>query len=185
MELKTSNEEIPRGLRLRRKTWTISRSFNGVQVRQSTGCSDLGNALKVYREVERKHQSPTLDGWWAAEILKGRESGGWLRGILARAKRRGLACTLSLQEVIALAEVSGGRCTVSGIKFSDRLVNGRRPFLASLNRIDCKVGYTFANCRFVCILVNFAMSDFGEDAFRIVARHMVAAELTDQHLKFV
>lgn len=85
-----------------------------------------------------------------------------------------------MNQILALAAESGGRCAVSGVQFSDRKIGTRRPLLPSLDRIDCAKGYAFANCRIVCLVVNYAMSDFGENALRIIARSIVKRELDER-----
>jgi len=78
---------------------------------------------------------------------------------------------LSKQDEQALVEASGGRCAVTGISFGLHRPDGwlRRPFAPSIDRIDSKVGYDPENVRLVCVAVNIAMNEWGEEVFRLVA----------------
>jgi hypothetical protein len=47
------------------------------------------------------------------------------------------------------------------------------PFSPSLDRIDCTQGYVAGNVRLVCLIVNFALNTFGDDAFLEMCRAVV------------
>ena len=175
-------ESIPRGLKKRGRTWHISRVFNGRLVRISTGCSDLDSAKLVYRRVEQGEIVQPQTDWWADEVEAARAGkkcvlAAMLAASKHRAGQKGFDFDLTMPKLLALAAESGGRCAVSGVQFSGKRIGTRRPLMPSLDRIDCKQGYTIANCRLVCVVVNYAISDFGEGALRIVARSIVRQEL--------
>lgn len=92
----------------------------------------------------------------------------------AGAEMRNLDFELTPRDLIALALASGGECTVSGISWDyvTKNVRGKRPWSPSLDRIDCEKGYSRENCRLVCVAVNIALSDFGEDVLRRIADGM-------------
>ena len=176
------DSNIPRGLKKRGRTWHISRVFNGRLVRLSTGCSDLESAKRVYQRVEAGEIAQPQTDWWAQEIESARAGKKCvLSAMLAVAKSRatfkGFAFDLTMPKLLALAAESGGRCAVSTVAFSGKRIGSRRPLMPSLDRIDCKQGYVMSNCRLVCVVVNYAISDFGEGALRIVARAIVRQEL--------
>jgi hypothetical protein len=175
---------IPRGLKKRGRTWHISRVFNGRLVRLSTGCVDLDSAIKIYRRVEAGQLCAPQETWWRSEI-EAAENGRitafsrMLAAARSRSKKKGLPFDLTLHRVLHLASECGGRCSVSGVRLHGSAVGKRKPFLPSLDRIDCSLGYTFDNCRIVALAVNYAMSDFGEEALRIIARAIVRDELDE------
>jgi hypothetical protein len=83
-----------------------------------------------------------------------------------RAKRRALEFDLSPEQLMVLWKRCQGRCEVSGIRFSDRRgAHLWRPWALSLDRRDCNVGYTFPNIRLVCVCVNAAINQWGDDVF--------------------
>lgn len=87
---------------------------------------------------------------------------------LSARKRREYA--LSRDDERLLMDESEGRCALTGLAFD--LEKGgwaRRPYAPSLDRIDSSKGYTFDNCRIVCVAVNVAMNEWGESVFRRVA----------------
>ena len=61
-----------------------------------------------------------------------------------------------------MADLQDMRCAVSGMKME---WIPRSPHKVSVDRIDCQVGYTKANSRLVCWIVNSAMSDFAFEDF--------------------
>ena len=88
----------------------------------------------------------------------------------ARARRAGLQ-VLTMQEFEALVARAGGRCEVSGIRFSmERAKHHRKAMWSpSIDRIDNSRGYEADNCRLVCVAVNLALNEFGEDVLTRIA----------------
>ena len=97
----------------------------------------------------------------------------------ARARTRKWRC-LSFSECRKLWESQKGRCDISGVRFSDLVVNPRakvlsRPWRPSLDRINPKKGYERNNVRLVAQIVNFALGEwpiayFYEMCERVVKR---------------
>lgn len=96
---------------------------------------------------------------------------GVFKSMVKNARVRGLPVEITLGDVEALWDVSGGRCAVSGVPFDfERIAaSRRRPFAASIDRIDCAKGYTRENSRLVCVAVNYAMGDWGFDVLNVIA----------------
>ncbi len=83
--------------------------------------------------------------------------------------RRKLAFSLTEDDVRQLLERGRYRCAVTGMRFSLEKINGRRPFMPSIDRIDSNLGYVSGNCRIVCVITNFAMNVWGHEAlYRLI-----------------
>lgn len=142
-----SHERVVTDSKIRQKAWTDAQMFSGKEIERDE------NGLRVsMRNIPR--------------IAKNAKS---------RAKRNGLIFSLTENDLRALIQESLGRCCLSGISFSDAPTETRRrPFMPSIDRIDSKVGYTYDNCRIVCVLVNAAMNEWGMRALERVAMGMAS-----------
>lgn len=95
-------------------------------------------------------------------------------GMVHRSAKRGLERSITREQIASLLQATDGLCMVTGIPLSlSAKAPGCRvsPWMPSLDRIDSSKGYTPANCRIVCYLANIAMSQFGEDALRLMLVH--------------
>ena len=105
--------------------------------------------------------------------------------VFASAKQRAdankLTFTISLQFVRNLLNAQGGRCAVTGIPFTLKS-NGknwrREPYRPSLDRIDSARGYEPDNCRIVCVAVNTALNEWGDEVFWTIVRGAVNQALS-------
>lgn len=90
------------------------------------------------------------------------------------ARNRRIPFGLTKEEFLELVDRADGRCEVSGLPFDLRYwkQSKRRPFAPSLDRIDATRAYTKRNCRLVCGIVNAALSDWGEEPFRMMVAAM-------------
>lgn len=88
-----------------------------------------------------------------------------------RAKKRNSDFCLTREEIKALFLRANGKCELTGIHFNyDEKFGGRRsPFAPSLDRINSKLGYQLDNCRLVCVAMNLALQDWGEEVFKQIA----------------
>lgn len=106
-----------------------------------------------------------------------REMDKVLSGARWRSKKHGRALEVSTDDLIALYQSAGGKCSVTGIPFRFTYDGParRNPYGASLDRIDCAGGYTKGNVRLVLTFVNNAISDFGDETFLDVIASMWSA----------
>jgi hypothetical protein len=91
---------------------------------------------------------------------------------LHRANKKGAQFTLTKDDVDNLFARSGGRCEITGLPFSfeNPDLHSKRPFVPSIDRIDCKGIYEAKNCRLICLAANVAINEWGERIFAKVAR---------------
>lgn len=84
-----------------------------------------------------------------------------------RARNKGLKYGLSAGWILKRLERIGYCCELSGIAFSARRPreSHKRPWMPSLDRIDCTKGYTQDNVRIVCVAVNTLLQDWGDSVF--------------------
>lgn len=125
------------------------------------------NTLKRRKSHDLDLLVPDSEWIWyffSAQVRHGRQ----------RSAERGLSYALSVEFLSSLAERQDYRCAVSKIKFVSP--NRRRePFSPSIDRIDNRFGYEPDNVRLVCLIVNLARNDFGDEAVLKMARAVVAA----------
>lgn len=84
--------------------------------------------------------------------------------------------SITAEDVVNLFIRCNGYCEVTGVKlvFGSRLNKEERPWIPSLDRIDCGKGYSFDNCRIVCFAANVAMADWGAEPLLKMLRSMEA-----------
>lgn len=87
-----------------------------------------------------------------------------------RAVRKGMAF-MSETEWNDLVQRANGRCELTGVPFdfTRHPTACRRPYAASVDRIDSTRGYTAANTRLVLCAVNLAMNQWGESVLQTIA----------------
>lgn len=93
-----------------------------------------------------------------------------------RAAGMGFPFDLTRASVRQLYDSQGGRCALTGLEMTTD--GNRGAFTASLDRIVPARGYTQGNVRWVCLMVNCALNEWGEGPFAEVARGYVAHQLT-------
>lgn len=98
--------------------------------------------------------------------------------LVSRSKRRANAKkiehTLTTDFVRKMWEQQNGCCALTGISFEipqDRTCGKGTPFAPSIDRIDCSIGYIESNVRLVCLIVNYALNEFGETNFKTMCEH--------------
>ena len=93
------------------------------------------------------------------------------RSAKRRAKEKNLPCELTTDVIETMWTNQNGRCALTNIEFKipqERTCGKASPFAPSVDRIDCNLGYTVKNTRLVCVAVNYALNEFGEDVFKII-----------------
>lgn len=90
--------------------------------------------------------------------------------IKARSRASGLPCDVDKYFIDELFIIQDYRCEISGLPLKPPTRGvGRHPFSPSLDRVVPSAGYTKGNVRLVCMMVNLAMSDWGEEnLYRLV-----------------
>jgi hypothetical protein len=89
------------------------------------------------------------------------------RSARLRAKNKGFEFDITVERLAGLAEAQNFRCALSGFKFSPENKLGTRvnPYALTIDRIDAKSGYVVGNVRLVCLAINIALMDWGEEVF--------------------
>lgn len=107
--------------------------------------------------------------------------------VKGRAKQYSLQFDLDKEFLLDLIKVQEQKCALTGLDFKydpeNVEVAHKRPFAPSLDRIDSTKGYTKDNVRFVCIIVNFALSEFGDKAFDKMCRAYMMNNLLESACK--
>lgn len=133
-------------------------------------------AARMEAETVVKAQAIAADAEWEAYVASLSDAPkSWIYATMMncrqRAKQKGIQCTLTTGQIRTVMLRSGGRCELTGLRFT--LENPERararPFFHSLDRIDSSAGYTIDNVRLVCSAANIALNAWGEDVFRELA----------------
>jgi hypothetical protein len=95
-----------------------------------------------------------------------------IASIKSGASARGIKFSLTEIDFSNLIARANGRCEVSGIPFIYEQENkkwSKNPWAPSIDRIDSSEGYYIENCRVVCIAVNVALNEWGDDVLKKIA----------------
>lgn len=109
-----------------------------------------------------------------------------LRNARKNAKTRGMLCTLNLEELQLAAQRTAGRCELTGISFeygqakelATVETRRKRVWAPSLDRLDGLGGYTAENVRIVCMAVNIARQEFGDDVLFRIAEGLAVRQIS-------
>jgi len=165
---------------LRDSIWWAYLVINGKRVRRSLKTGDLEQA-KILESKLRGFWSERepLEKWLPNKCINKMVVNAGIR-----ARKRGIACDITREDILRLAKRSGGFCEVSYVPFSsDKRGHIRGPFTPSLDRIEPSGPYTFPNVRLVASSVNMAMQGWGPVViqeisyhFALKARHTIAPQ---------
>lgn len=103
----------------------------------------------------------------------------WIRQTrLNLLKRDRAEHVLSETDLRGLCDRSQGICELTGMPFRENSKRHRQghmlnPFSPSVDRINSRSGYTADNCRLVCLCVNLALNQWGDEVFDTMARAYV------------
>lgn len=153
---------------LRGETWWIDITTKGERKRYSLRTNDKALAeLRARNMCIKIPVSPHFD------VTKR------LSKVAARASKLGVPYELTTGDVDTLWKRCGGRCEVTGIPFEGHKKKDwlNAPYSVSIDRINPSDGYTLRNCRLVCLAVNVALNEWGEDVLERIAFRYVTARL--------
>ena len=88
-----------------------------------------------------------------------------------RAQQKGYPFELDIKWVLERYETQNGACCLTGLPFTLEFTpRGKKyhPYNPSLDKIVPAEGYTKQNTRLVCVAVNIALNEFGEEVLRKV-----------------
>lgn len=122
--------------------------------------------IKPERQLRLSHSvryPETYKAWY--DSLEGR-SARLLNKARARAKQRGIICTLTHKWI--LERLEQGKCSVTGLPF--KLGTKRGPWTPSIDRIDLTDGYTLENSQVVVWLYNAAKGDCTHEDVLVLAQ---------------
>ncbi len=104
----------------------------------------------------------------------------------ARAKKTGRKWDLNKAFISKLFKRQNYKCKITGIDFRYEIGTEkgfRNPYAPSLDRIDAEKGYEKNNVRLVLTVVNYAMSDWGDDVFYEMMKGALAQLKREQNVK--
>lgn len=130
-------------------------------------------ALDLASYASSRTLSPITRGWLSvADRLAGHIKSG-------RHARAATQDVLGKVDVLRMLLEQDYRCPISGSYFTHDAFEGEgtNPFQPSVDRVDPGRGYERDNVRIVCLLVNYAMSNWGEEPLRRIAERIVARGL--------
>ena len=102
----------------------------------------------------------------------------WARQMISRAKSENGpdGPRFSEHDLMELWSRCGGRCEITGLRFSERKVGSgkaKRAFAPSLDKIDPDGYYTLDNTRLVMVAINFALNSWGKEVYLELAKAAV------------
>jgi hypothetical protein len=88
------------------------------------------------------------------------------------ARRKGMACDLTLEDVQAM--LLPGRCMRTGVTFNPGFQSGgsQNPYAPSIDRVSSKMGYTRDNVQMVCWAYNRLKGDLTDEMCQLLIKHM-------------
>ena len=81
--------------------------------------------------------------------------------------------SVTAADLLEMARASDWRCAVTGLQMTLEVINGRRPYAPSIDRIDSALDYVPGNVRVVCVAANLAMNVWGDEVLLRMSRGIV------------
>jgi hypothetical protein len=142
-----------------------------------------------YRKENKKKLAQLNKNWYDTNIQHCKKvrddyynsDHGRITCLILAAKRRAykklIEFDLSEQFIIELLHKQNNKCALTKIEFDILKIkkSKTRPFAMSIDRIDSSKGYTKDNVRLVCVAVNLALNEFGEDIFNKICKAYLEA----------
>lgn len=135
------------------------------------------------KEHYNKESNPERYQKYKVQFLTGRDKqrtsirgrmGELLSSAKGRAKNKNLPIDIDLDFLLNLYEQQNGKCKLTNLELKfERNKDSKQnfmPFSPSLDKVDASKGYTKDNVRLVCVIVNLALNNFGEETFKIMCQ---------------
>lgn len=97
-------------------------------------------------------------------------------GARARAKRKGMECTITDSDILNLLLKQEGKCAATGIIMKPSKQEGHKgkdPYTISIDRIDSTKGYIEGNIQLVCIVFNEFKNSYSLDIVTEVCKNYI------------
>lgn len=128
----------------------------------------LSEQHKAWYRTNRKRAITACTAYSARRLTEPLARAQYLvRAARDRAKRKGLECTITAEEIVWQIEL--GICAVTGIPFNMETRKGRHPFTPSVDRIDHTLGYVSGNVRVIIWALNAMRGTWGDEVLLQVA----------------
>lgn len=143
-----------------------------------------------YRKMHRKKLQQLNKRWREDNSERNREtkytyyksSTGRVTELLHAANRRAkdkqIPIDITKEFITNLWAKQNNKCSLTHIEFQipqERTGGKASPYAPSIDRIDSNKGYTKDNVRLVCVAVNYALNEFGEEIFEKICRAYIVA----------
>jgi hypothetical protein len=134
-------------------------------------CVGFCGQVKLLTEFNTKHavcKNCTMGGYVSQ----------WTSDIKQRSIKRGWDFDVDVNFIRELFAKQEGKCALTKIPFNFNHVKNKKyerdPFCMSLDRVNPNKGYTKDNVRLVCMIVNLALNNFGDNAFAKMCEEFVS-----------
>lgn len=97
---------------------------------------------------------------------------GRLKKLLSTIKYNEPLCDLDIEFLMQLYNKQNGECALTKIPMVCVNTSSYRtdPFMISIDRINSNIEHVKSNTRLVCVSVNFALNEWGEDNFHKISK---------------